>query len=286
MTSMRRRINPVTRHKIPSALAFLVLLPSLLAGCLQFETIVRVKPDGSGTITERFLMGKDIIAMFAEMAPEGEAFEVLDEAQLREDAAGYGEQVRFVSAEPLETDFGQGYVARYSFADINQLELDTDAGKKIPDSPGVTSEAEESEPEIVRFALDGANPTELLVNWPVEQGESGADQDQSEATPTEAPPAEAPDPAELEMMKEFMGGMRMAMHIEVEGEIIETNATYRDGARITLLEIAFDDLLADAGALQAMAQQEPKSLSDFKLLLKQVPALKLEVEPQVSIRFQ
>ncbi len=264
-----------------SALAILVLLPALLASCLKFETTVRVKPDGSGTITERFLMSKDIIAMFAEMAPEGEAFKVLDEAQLRADAEDYGAQVRFLSAEPLETDFGQGYLARYGFTDINQLEVDTNAGRKIPDNEAGADEAEQGEPELVRFTLKGTGPAELLVHWPIEEPAAGADQKPAEETAAEAPGAE-----ELEMMKEFLGGMRMTMHVEVEGEIIETNATYRDGARVTLLDFAFDDLLADEKALQAMAQQEPESLSDLKLLLEKIPGLKFEVESEIRIKFE
>jgi len=36
-----------------------------LAGCLQVDTLIKVKPDGSGTIEETFMMRKDIVEMRA-----------------------------------------------------------------------------------------------------------------------------------------------------------------------------------------------------------------------------
>ena len=36
-----------------------------LAGCMEIETVVRVNPDGSGTITERLVMSNEIVEMMS-----------------------------------------------------------------------------------------------------------------------------------------------------------------------------------------------------------------------------
>ena len=87
-----------------------------IAGCMEIETVVRVKPDGSGTITERLVMSNEIVDMMKEMAPEGQPAELYNEQELRDAAPSYGESVTYVSAKDVETEFGKGYEASYAFA--------------------------------------------------------------------------------------------------------------------------------------------------------------------------
>lgn len=262
------------------ALVCLFFLASLVAGCLEVETTVRVEGDGSGTITERFVMGKDAVEMLSQMTPEGETFSLLDEDQLKEAAAEFGDGVRYESAESVENDFGQGYVAHYAFDDVNQLRLNPNPGEKVPG--GEPAEPEETEPEFVTFTLEGSAPSTLVVRWPVDEGafEEGGEQAEAEGEAVE------PSAEELEMVKAFMDGMRMAMHVETAGEIIETNATHREGSRVTLLDFAFGELLSNPDALKAMMMEEPKSLAEAKELFASIPGLKFETETEVTIRFQ
>ena len=46
--------------KLKSLLIF-ILLPFVLAGCLQVETTLNVKKDGSGTINEKVLFSKTFV---------------------------------------------------------------------------------------------------------------------------------------------------------------------------------------------------------------------------------
>jgi hypothetical protein len=39
-------------------------------------------------------------------------------------------------------------------------------------------------------------------------------------------------------MKEIFQGMKIALSVFVDGKILETNATHREGSKITVLELA------------------------------------------------
>ncbi len=74
-----------------------------LSGCLQIEKIVKLRPDGSGTIEETVMMSKATVAQMEGMAagfggaagPKGEAaakgFQLMDEAKLKAAADLMGE---------------------------------------------------------------------------------------------------------------------------------------------------------------------------------------------------
>jgi hypothetical protein len=105
-----------------------------LTGCFQVETLIRVKPDGSGTIEETFMMNKAIMQMMGGMLtqmgegagaqqPEQqilkEAFSLFDDAKLKQEAGDKGEGVTYVSGRRLSTETFEGYQATYAFTDIN-----------------------------------------------------------------------------------------------------------------------------------------------------------------------
>ena len=126
--------------KTCAALLLSCLVAIGLSGCLQDEKVVKVNADGSGTLEETFLLGKQAVAQIKQMTEgfgalakglnkgaNGDAsggFKVLDEDKLREAAGKLGDGVKFVSARPLSTEEGEGYAVIYAFRDINKLKLD------------------------------------------------------------------------------------------------------------------------------------------------------------------
>lgn len=255
------------------------LLPALLAGCLQLERTVQVNRDGSGVLIERLVMSNEIIEMAAGMQPEGKPFSPRNDEELSGKAAQYGEAVRFLSAKDVETPFGKGYEARYAFDDINGLRMGQDVKDSMPMPGG--GDGDGKEPKFTTFTMRGENPAELLIHWPLDEAED------SQAEDTEQEPL-APEDEQMamEMMKAMFDGMRMATHVEVMGDIVETNATHRSGSRVTLLDIDFGAMLADEGVLKAMAGDKPETMADLKKFMEMFPGLKLETEPEVTIRFQ
>src|SRR5580765_7106256 len=103
------------------ALALLAVLG--VTGCLQVDKVVKLKPDGSGTVEETVVMSKEVIAQMRQMtsglgalggdkpAASGAApaFNLMDEKKLREAAGKMGVGVTFVSAKPVTTASGEGF---------------------------------------------------------------------------------------------------------------------------------------------------------------------------------
>lgn len=266
--------------------AMLLVLPVLLAGCLQMERTVRVNPDGSGVLIERLVMGNEIADMMAGMQTEGQLFAIRDDDRLRANAASFGESVRFVSARDIVTDFGRGYEARYAFDDINLLQLGQDIEESMP---GGTTEGDTSgggASKFTTFTLHHTSPAQLVIHWPVNEGEAGSPTGESDSEYAETAATPEQEQMAMEMMRMAFKDMRFAVHVEVMGDIVETNAMHRSGSRVTLMDIDFGALVSDESVLQAMAGNKPASVADMKQLMTLVPGLKIEIEPEVAILFR
>lgn len=255
-------------------IALAVALAVAFSGCLQFETIISVRTDGSGQVEQTFLMNNEILAMLQGMSSESEEeFSLLDVDELRAEASAMGEGVRFVSAEPIETDWGQGYFALFEFDDINALRVNQNPGDNVPDSASTGDEPIE---ENLTFELTPGSPATLLVRFPTENGD--------EDTSDEAPAAEAEGMDD--MLRQFYADMRMMIAVDVDGRIVSTNATHRDGNRITLLDLDFNAILEDADAMARLMNNQAQSVSDLQVLAANVPGVKIETTDPVRIRFR
>ncbi len=278
--------------------AMAVLLAVSLIGCLQSDTLIKVKSDGSGTIEETFMMKKEIVQMMQGMAGQmmggGEAkpskqpkaeggFDLFDEAKLKKEAADKGEGVTYISGQKFATDQFEGYKAIYAFADINKLQYNQNPSDNMPSKPGGDAKSAD-EKEYITFAFTKGKPATLVVRMPEKKS------DLKDASADKAPKAETPDSKESEMMmeqmKQMLGGMKIAMAIEVAGSVIKTNATHQQGSRITLMEMDFGKLLENSEKLALFNQLKPESLQDAKEIMKDLPGIKAELNKEVTIKFK
>jgi len=273
-------------------LGFLLLGIATLAvaGCMEIETVVKVNPDGSGTITERLVMSNEIVEMMKEMAPEGQPAELYNEQELRDAAPGYGNGVTYVSARNVETEFGKGYEARYAFTDINQIRVGQDPGDKMPGSDSAEGDVAD-DADFTTFTIHPGNPAKLVIHWPVNEGKSGAAESMETAETElseETAAGQTPEQqqAAMEMMQHAFKDMRMSMHVEVAGQVVDSNATHLNGSRVTLVEIAFADFLDSEEAMKTMASDEEPTVADMKEMMRLIPGLKMEIEPEVSVLFE
>jgi hypothetical protein len=76
------------------------------------------------------------------------------------------------------------------------------------------------------------------------------------------------------------------MAIEVEGVVVQTNATHREGSRITMMELDFGKLLEMPEKLLQFSQLEPETLEDAKKFMKDLPGIKAEMNKEVMIKFK
>jgi hypothetical protein len=271
-------MNSVHAQTIPALrLLLLALLALILVGCMEVETLVKVNPDGSGQVEERFLMGSQLSAMAAGLGSTGEGSSAFNKRELSQRASEMGKGVELASAEAIQEGGRQGYLAVFAFDDINELRINQNPSDKAA-APGMEQQTVE---EFITFQFTPGDPAELKIISP-----------EPEFTPEEDAADKGgmggmgdADPAMLGMMKEMFKDMRIAMAIEVNGEIQKTNAAYQQGNRLTLMELDFGKLVGDMENFKALAQANPQSVAEAQELTKGMEGIKVQLEPELLVRF-
>jgi len=281
------------RMKILRTLLVTAFLLIGLPGCLQIENVIKLKADGSGTIEEKVMMSKATVAQIAEMtAGFGDAagakkdgkpakgFDLMDEEKLKAAAEKKGAGVTFVGARKIDNESGNGFIATYAFTDINKVKLDqnpsdvmpTPGGQKGAGGPG----GSKSEPVTFKFTKGATS--ELTVKMPTPDLKEAAKKKEKAGADMEE--------MAMQMMQQMFKDMKISMAIEVAGAIKETNAEYKDGSRVTLMEMDFNKLLANPEKFKKLAKENPKTLQESKALMKGIDGVKVETAPEVKIKFQ
>ena len=267
----------------------------LLAGCFQVDTVVRVNPDGSGTVVETMMFSKKMLAQMNEMmqgfADEGgakpEPFDLFEPDKLKKQAADMGEGVCFKSAKRSETADYSGYTVIYAFKDINRLRLNRNKGGAA-DTAG-----EKNSPSApVLFHFRKGPPARLTVEMPRGKAagaapESKKEKDESAKDDTASSPPNKGDISEEEMkdlLETFMG-MKMTLSVEVNGAIRETNATHLSGNRITIFDFDLARFGSSIPQMEKLKQMKGRSLAEAKELLKDFPGMKVDMNDQLTVEF-
>lgn len=278
----------------------------LFSGCIQDNVLVNIKPDGSGTIEETVLVSNSFIEMmqdigkdFKEEGKEGTkqegaaaekkkppdvVGEMMEKAQKSEN--DFGEGVKFVSAKRSKTDTASGYTAIYSFRDINKVTLNQNPGKKTPgdeskkDKNGGDKDA--SKNDTIKFAFIKGSPAKLTVQMPPPK----AKKDEKSAAPEKDKPQATDDPKAIEMMKTIFKDMRVSIVLNIDGDIVNTNATHRSGRKITLIDMDFGKLIGDIELLKKINKEQPETLEEMKKMVKGIEGLKLEFNSPVTVEFK
>lgn len=264
-----------------------------LSACLQQEKIVKLKPDGSGTIEEKVVMGKAVIDQMKSMASGfgglsglagdklAKPFSLMDEDKLKDAADKMGDGVKFVSAKPITTPEGEGYVAIYAFEDINKVRLRQDLSDKMPSGGNSVVKMKPGKEEAVKFQFVKGSPASLKIKLPEIK-----DEDVQKAQKDKPQLPDGKDEMAAMMLQQVFKDMKIKTAIEFEGQIVDTNATYREGAGVTLAEMDFNKVLADPAKFQALTKANPKSLDDAKALMKDVDGIKVETQEEVMVKFK
>jgi hypothetical protein len=269
-------------------LAILPFLALPTAGCIDFETLVKVKPDGSGTLVQTMTMSAETMAMMksakgdgakAEAGDKPMALEAKDIEQAKAEAAKLGEGVTFVKAEPIDTKEAKGMRAIYAFKDVTKLKV-----SQKPTSPGgAPGPGAEAADDTMKFGFAKGPSGNAILTVSMPDLKTAAAKPGGDKAPAKAP--EVP-PEALAMMKQMFKGLRIAIAVEPEGKVVQTNSPFVEGSRVTLMEMRFDALLADEAKLkQFNAAMEGGSIADAKRLMKGLKGVKISLDPEVKIEF-
>lgn len=272
-------------------IAALVTCVAFLGGCFQVETTVRVNPDGSGTVEERMLMSDTVIRQIEEMSkafagPEGkpEPFTLHDVKALRKRAGEMGAGVGFVSSKAVKGNGYTGYRAVYSFRDINTLRLSQEGPKSVGESAGEPGKAE-GKPFLFQFTP--GRQARLVVIPPRKEPTDQKEEPKTVSeTATEAEQGkQAMTPEQEREVAELLKGLKFSLAVEVAGKVLSSNATYRDGGRITVFEFDLGKMGADPEKIALLKKIDPANFAEAKELLKSLPGIKADLNDRLEIVF-
>jgi hypothetical protein len=244
-----------------------LLLTVLSAGCLRSTTVIDLRPDGGGTIVQETGLTAQALAMIkgfgsANQQGNNKPGDLFTEEQARKAAESMG--VTFVSGEPFSANGMEGYRARFSFDDITKVKMSMDQSAAQLTTPDAKSKEPPSSLLTIQLADESKGGPKLLPEMPGAGGTSDADKAQA---------AQA-----LAMMKMMMSGLFVDVTMNVNGKILNSSAPH-EGSRVTLMQIDFDKLMADAASLERLqAAKDLKSLSN-------IPGLKILNTPKTTIEF-
>lgn len=166
-----------------------------LCGCFKNKMLVQVGKDGSGHIIITKVFSKDTVDMLnvqmqemkryshdmpAEFKAKADKDPFFDEKALKKQARRFGSSVKFVKARKYDTGGARGYVAVYSFKNINEVALDISKmgqemergmyGGMMSSAMGEMDEAdmpaEARSENVVEFKFDKGAPNKLEILLP------------------------------------------------------------------------------------------------------------------------
>jgi len=266
----------------------LLMITSLLAlftlnSCLQVESTITLKKDGSGTITEDLLFGDQMVQMMRLSASQAaqagikakDPFEeMLDKTKATERAKKMGEGVELVSVTKIDTNGKMGVRTVFKFADINKLDYNTADAMDMGDGGPQPKENKDADKPTFKYA-DG----KLVISQKLPKGEEASEPAKEEKKDEDNPM----DDQALAMMQGVMKDMRMTMKMKFDPGIAKTNATYVDGDTITIMEIDFGKVVKDPKKLKAL---QGGDFEKTKEALKGIDGIKFEAQETVEVELK
>ena len=253
-------------------------LSVMLSGCFEGKTVIRVNPDGSGTISETTLFSKKMVTEIKEFTAGLRSdlidpSKLKDQATFKERAKSMGEGVRFRSGEKaMKVDFS-GYTVIYDFDDITKLTL----FKKEGPAHSHPSQNNFSSSPIAFDFIKGSPATLIVIQAPEEAPRA-----------TEKTPAHLRSPTEAESKKaaELIKGFKFEVGIEVNGTIVETNASQRNRNYLTLMALDLDKIAGTNPELVKFSYRTDNPSQWSRSRIKDIPGVKVETEDIITVVFE
>ncbi len=268
----------------------IVLTGWLTAGCITADTLLTVKPNGSGTLEMTMLVNTQVFNEVGQlMGGKGTTqsrSSMPSPAELTKRLSRM-KGVRLVSQTPIARDGLEGAKVVLAFDDINEITVSEDLpGKELKPGPG----------KDVKFALTKlpGGHSLLSVQFPDKPGEAvagaAAPQNQPRQNQPKVREAAKPNPEMMKMVAGFFKGMRVTIAVDVDGTLVRSSSPYVEGNRVTLLDIDFGQFLADPAALEkldALPLGPDASLTEVRMAMERAGVKGLKVnEPRVTIEFR
>lgn len=267
----------------------LLLASVLMAGCMNVSTTLTVRPDGSGTVSERVTISPQFARMMQGMQQMGDSTTasegIFTEDEIRNDASSLGMDLQ--SVQMISGPEGEGYEAVYGFDDLNEVQFDPSPEDVLP---AEASQQTEDNPFDLLSAVDVSytpgSPATLTIRMP-------RDETTDDASPTEDASStstedDEPSPQERQMLREMMKDSGLRLLVSIDGEVVETNATHRSGSTITLMDMDLGQLAEDTSSFNRLMNTNQSSVSPGATIdsLNALQGVTLEPQETITIRFR
>ena len=266
-----------------------IFLLLFLSGCFQIERVINVNKDGSGTIEETVLMSQEFINQIKQMATSfggGEIEENKDEStyhnvdDLKKQALKMGDGVKYVSSKPLERDGKLGHYVLYSFNDITKIKIDENPADNMMGSPGMGEDKED-----MYFKFKKGKTSELTIIFPQVDDEQDINEEDIKYV-NEVEDVSSVSDQDIKMMKAMYSGMKISVKVIVDGKIVDTNATHKDGNVVTLSEMDFDVIMNNKEAFKALSGSKEATDEEMKISMQKFKGFKADMNEEVVIKFK
>lgn len=263
-----------------------ILAAAFLSGCLQVDTKVNLNNDGSGTIEETVVIKSTVIDMMKEFAgafdsTKTDEFEMFKESEVKEKASTFGEGVKYLSGEKIKIKGYEGFKAVYSFKDINKVKINPSPEDKVPFGDGLKSEEEKPIDDNLKFKFTKGNPSTLVIDFPKPQMK---DEVNSDSNYTEVEDSSFTQDAQQKIMEMF-DGMKINVSFNFNSPIKETDASFVDGDKITVMQVDFSEVIKHKDVLENLQKTKPETMEQFKEVVGDLPGIKIEFKDKVTIKF-
>ena len=91
---------------------------------------------------------------------------------------------------------------------------------------------------------------------------------------------------DIKMMKAMYSGMKISVKVIVDGKIVDTNATHKDGNVVTLSEMDFDVIMNNEEAFKALSGSKEATDEEMKISMQKFKGFKADMNEEVVIKFK
>lgn len=269
----------------------LLVAAAVVTGCMNISSTLTVGSDGGGTVTERLTLNPQFAMMMQKMKQMGDSTATSDqlftEEEVREDAdARPG--MRLETVEVISGFDGEGYEAVYAFDNVNDINYNPSPDDALPDQ--AADEGGDGPFELlsaVDVSFNPGSPATLTLHMPRDTTEDD-EPEEEDAFSLDGPGNEETSEQEMQMVREMMKDAGINLSVTIDGEIVETNATHRSGATITLVDMDFGTVAGDSTAFYRLMQSEQEFLSPEAAIdsLNALPGITIEPQETVTVRFR
>ncbi|MCU7496838.1 MAG: hypothetical protein HF314_14750 [Ignavibacteria bacterium] len=233
------------------------------------------------------MMSKEALLVISNFFPGSDSsgakeFDLFDEDKFRKDALDMGDHVTYISGKRQSAKGKEGYIVTYSFSDIDKVKIGQNPSRIVrpPETPELSDTSSNGE-EYISFDLDKNDPSTLRINLPSEEFQESKKEQLESAVDTMQI-----DTQMEQKIKNMMSDMKMAFVVNVPGLISESNATYREGSKITLAEIDFGKLIENPENYRRFISMKNKPFPEVKKFLSTIPGIKIELNNKVEVKFR